>query len=74
MENDKTALSLGRLLRDHRLENNLLLGDLAHRLSLPPHKLSRWENDEEIPNDSQIHRIGLVLQLTDEEILTLERI
>lgn len=62
--------SLGRLLKEYRIKNNMTQEFVAQRLGVSRQAVSKWENGTSEPSSSNLIAIAKLYNVPPEEILT----
>lgn len=65
------SLTLGRLIRESRLERGLSLGQLASKVGRSSSSVRRWERDEVPPAIGVMSDLAAALELDEEELQRL---
>ena len=65
------SLTLGRLIRESRLERGLSLGQLASKVGRSSSSVRRWERDEVAPAIGILPDLAAALELDEEELQRL---
>lgn len=61
--------SIGEIIRNHRLKNNMSQEELGKKLFVTKQAVSKWENGKTLPDIETIRKLTEILNIPHEEIL-----